>query len=107
MKPEDKDALHHLRKLSAGNTTRRFDHYLYFPAEDIANRVATVLRERGVTADVRLGADESNWLVLARTLTDSSDDATEFIFNMMYHIADEFGGEYDGWEADVPGEAAD
>jgi hypothetical protein len=73
-------------------------HYLYFPDRLNAEEAAALIRERHFEADLSLGADDLNWLVLVRhTLADwrGRDTTPSDYFEA---IAKHFDGEYDGWE---------
>ena len=55
----------------------------------------------GFTAEEQLGADNVNWLVLASHKIVPSPEAVAFIREELETVATRFGGEYDGWEAEV------
>ena len=75
------------------------DFYLYFPTEDGAQAAGEFCRAEGNSVDVRLGADDVNWLTLVRRDVDRADfDAAECAFE---DLARRFGGEYDGFEVDA------
>lgn len=75
------------------------DHYLYFPERMNAEKAARELRGKGWRAEVKMGADGENWLVLAKqpAPTDDIEDTRD----ELERLADNFGGEYDGWGAAV------
>jgi hypothetical protein len=98
---KDKHALEELLSESKAGEAHLFLHYLYFPSEPTSKEVADTLRRRGFDVEDRLGADGTNWLVLAklRMMPTETDIArTRSFFEQM---AKENGGEYDGWEAEV------
>jgi Regulator of ribonuclease activity B len=76
------------------------DHYLYFAKKSSAERAAAILREKGWSVEVRMGADGENWLALAKQPAPIEEDIEE-VRNELEHLADELGGEYDGWGAAV------
>ncbi len=85
------------------------DHYLYFPTRKQAERAASRLRRMGYAvrnpeqgyAQKRAGG--KSWLVLARHSLESKDAlALDRVCNDLESLADAEGGEYDGYERDVP-----
>jgi hypothetical protein len=76
------------------------DHYLYFPKKSDAQKAATRLREKGWTVEVRKGGDGENWLTLAKQPAPIEEDIGE-IREELERLADDLGGEYDGWGAAV------
>ena len=98
---DDKAALAALLESSIPGTAHVVRHYLYFPTEDSAGRVAVALRHGGFSIEERLGADEVNWLVLARHEIVPSEELIAATRQVMESLAARNGGEYDGWEAEV------
>ncbi len=76
------------------------DHYLYFQKKSDAQQAARRLCGKGWTVEVTRGADGKNWLVLAKQPAPIDDDIEE-VRNELEHLAEELGGEYDGWGAAV------
>jgi hypothetical protein len=76
------------------------DHYLYFPKKSDSQKAAARLREKGWTVEVRKGADGENWLTLAKQPAPIEEDIEE-IREELERLADDLGGEYDGWGAAV------
>lgn len=76
------------------------DHYLYFPKRHNADRASDQLRAKGWQVEVKMGADEKNWLVLAKQPAPIEEDVEE-IRDELERLAKEFHGEYDGWGAAV------
>ena len=75
------------------------DFYLYFPDEAGAREAGRRLEASGYEVDVRLGADDVNWLALA--LKDIDHDDLWEHEERLTALATELGGEYDGHEIDV------
>jgi hypothetical protein len=101
------DELHALRQLQAvSNTeaTHTVRHYLYFAHEPIAKQVAKTLSDQGIRAEVRLGADNVNWLILVTVQIVPTESAVADTCAFFEQIAAENDGEYDGWEASVNSE---
>jgi hypothetical protein len=76
-------------------------HYLYFGDKAIGKGVAQLLRGKGYLVDDRLGADEKNWLVLVKSNAIPSQSTIVQQEKLFQQIAEDNGGEYDGWEADT------
>ena len=87
----------HATYLSAMDPRTSF--YFYFADEAMAQRAATDLRGKGFEVEVRLGADDENWLALAQK-TVSSDDLDE-LEDAFKELGEELGGEYDGFDRPV------
>ena len=77
----------------------RVDFYLYFPTREASESAADALRNEGYEVVTRLGADEVNWLALARR--DVSEGALDSAEARMEELAAAHGGEYDGLECAV------
>ena len=99
--PFDHDAIDELRSVSNMDAVHVVQHYLYFPLEQAAQTVANLLRQRGFAVEERLGADGINWLVLARNQMVPTEAEIGQKRQLLEEIAEENGGEYDGWEAEV------
>lgn len=54
-------------------------------------------------SEVKMGADGENWLALAKQPA-PIEEGIEEIRDELEHLADELGGEYDGWGAAVKDE---
>jgi hypothetical protein len=94
--------LEQLRK-NGSDTSRphTFDFYLYLPTETAAQEAAKRLIKRNYLVDVRPAAKGPDWLCLANsTLIPETAPLTE-IGQFFTQLADEFHGEFDGWEAEV------
>src|SRR5687767_895790 len=57
--------LNTLFRRSAGGTTQRVSHYLYFKGQQAAAPVVIELKHQGFEVEDRESADGKNWLVLA------------------------------------------
>ena len=73
--------------------------YLYFADREDAGAAGNMLRTDGFAVDVRESADEINWLVLAEAEREPQE--LDDLEGRMYALAEEFGGEYDGYERSV------
>ena len=78
---------------------RPIAHYLYCPTEQMARDLARRLAPDGFEVEVRLGADGTNWLALARQ--SAALALVEETSERLQELAASVGAEYDGWEADA------
>jgi hypothetical protein len=99
--PEGLGATSNGSSVRRSGVERSVDYYLYFPTMDAGKRVASILREKGFSVKDELGADDVKWLVLVTTSVAKMDPGTEEADAFFNQVAHEYGGEYDGWEADV------
>ena len=77
---------------------RRFDFYLYFPAQVAAQAAADRLVADGFTADVHPSTgDRFPWWCRANRLVVPTDQGLSDLIAMLEVLAADFGGEYDGW----------
>lgn len=74
-------------------------HYFYFPEHTAAHAAAGALESLGYSVEVRHGAFRENWLVRAEHSGTPGGDKTE----ECEKLAQQYGGEYDGWENSVEG----
>jgi Regulator of ribonuclease activity B len=79
---------------------KSLEHYLYFPRKSNAEQAAERLRAKGWEVEVKKGADGRNWLASAKQSAPVEDDIEE-IRDELERLAEELGGEYDGWGASV------
>jgi len=75
---------------------RFIDHYLYFPKRHNAEQAADQLRTEGWIVELRMGADGKNWLVLAKQPAPIEESIGD-VRDKLEDLAEELGGEYDGW----------
>ena len=73
-------------------------HYLYFPKKGNAEKAGRQLRKRGFQVQVQRGADGVNWLAMATKENPPADGhEMEALREELESLAEELGGEYDGW----------
>jgi hypothetical protein len=77
-------------------------HYLYVPDSAAANAIAAELEQGGFRTEERLGADGVSWLVLAHHEIVPTEEQLAVLRRSMENLVAPYGGEYDGWEAEVP-----
>lgn len=97
----DRGAIDELMRVSKPGERHVLLHYLYFPEERDARSAAEELRRRGFRTEERLGADGTNWLVLARHHVAATEDSIRDVRRLMESLVQACDGEYDGWEAEV------
>jgi hypothetical protein len=97
----DSEAFAELAALSDAEAPHTILHYVYVPDAEVAASIAGELHLRGFRTEVRLGADGSNWLVLARHEGVPSEALMSSTRRFMEALVGDVGGEYDGWEAEV------
>ena len=97
----DRDAFEQLCAATVPGRAHTIHHYLYFPTKKAATDVATILRGQGFRTEDRLGAEGTDWLVLAsHDMVPSSEDFGS-IRELMEDLACKKDGDYDGWEIEV------
>jgi Regulator of ribonuclease activity B len=72
-------------------------YYLYVPKRGKADALAARLRGEGFGVETRLGADETNWLVLV-SHPSLEEDTIDRLEEQFTKYAKASGGEYDGYE---------
>jgi hypothetical protein len=88
---------------AGGDLTKPTDvvNYLYLPDEPRAQKAGAELSAAGFTVVVRRAATGANWLTKAnRDMVPSADNIAQ-MRALFERLANELGGEYDGWEAAV------
>lgn len=98
---DDRSAIAQLLQESKLGARHVFLHYLYFPKKHGATGAAAELRSLGFRTEERLGADGTNWLVIARHEVVPSDEMISTARQVMENLTRNCNGEYDGWEAEV------
>jgi hypothetical protein len=78
-----------------------FDFYLYFPTETAARQVGQRLTQSSYRVEVRPAAKGPAWLCLAKTTLTPDTAPLAEMGTLFSQLAQEFHGEFDGWESDV------
>lgn len=81
-------------------------HYLYFADRSDADEASALLAERQFEVEVRISADDVNWLLLVKHTLASWRGNNTAPSEYFQAIAMHFGGDYDGWEIGPETEAA-
>lgn len=76
-------------------------HYLYFPSEVVANKVAALIRRQGHGTIVRPAAKGDDWLVLVKDAEIRTDEVLAPREREFIDLTTSHGGEYDGYESAV------
>jgi regulator of ribonuclease activity B len=84
---------------AAEKSAELMKHYLYFSKKPNAEAAGEQLRNRGFSVEVRKAADGENWLALATKTPPNAGEQMESLRDEMETLAEQFSGEYDGWEA--------
>ena len=98
---KDALALNELAQGSNATQPRALRHYLYFKTKKAARQVATDLRKQGFEAKEQRSADGKDWLVLASHQVVITGELVAATRQSMEELVLPFGGQYDGWEAEV------
>jgi regulator of RNase E activity RraB len=94
----DERVLDHLARLGCDPAApRETRHFLYLPARDGADAVATALGADGWSTSVE--RSEGAWLVVATRARTLTLDVVHETRKRLAALAAEHGGLYDGWEA--------
>src|SRR6185436_19394944 len=89
------------REGSDTSKPHRFNFYLYLPTEAAARQAGQRLAKSDYLVEIRQAATDTNWLCLAkRTLTPDTAPLAG-IGTLFRKLAEEFQGDFDGWESDV------
>jgi hypothetical protein len=101
--PLDRETLDAMKAHGADLTKpTEISFYLYFPAEDDAENAAAALRRSGYTAEVRPPLpDFDEWLCYATREMVPSATGIDHARSELESLANRFGGDFDGWEAEI------
>lgn len=99
--PGDRRALEELTRHSRIDEPLVLRHYLYFRDSAAASAVGKRIGSQDFNVVIRRGADGVDWLVLASQRVVPGEEAVEATRQLLENVASEYGGEYDGWEAEV------
>jgi hypothetical protein len=97
----DCDAIAALMATTGGGRQLTIEHYLYVGSLKAARQMTSGVAKRGFEAEIRRGV-KGNWLVLARQQVIPSEKAIAAARESLEALAEERGGEYDGWQVALP-----
>ena len=75
------------------------DLYLYYPSEAMAQEVAALFLDSPMESEV-IESDQ-HWLCLVHCRLIPSGEELSAIANLMRTVHDRFGGDFDGWHAEI------
>ncbi|RPI03646.1 MAG: ribonuclease E inhibitor RraB [Ignavibacteriae bacterium] len=81
--------------------------FLYFPSEDAATKSAIELRDKDFIAEVSLSIGPLKWLCLALKNMIPETTVLVRLHEIMDDLASKYGGQYDGWEAEIADDSND
>jgi regulator of RNase E activity RraB len=95
----DGQVIAQLRKHSNLAKPHEIEFFLYFPTQELAERAAQQIRERGFKVEVSppISADDRKWLAFATKSMLPKLEALEEIRRDFTALAESLDGEYDGW----------
>ena len=93
--------INELRAVSDVSSIHVLKHYLYFADESNSSKASQRLVKRGFQVINRPSADGETWLVLASHIAVPTEERIGAIRADLEKLAEEHGGEYDGWEAEI------
>ena len=98
----DQEVIDQLRQTGSDLTQpHQFDFYVYLPSREAAIRAEALVQQIGLTTKVERAAKGPQWLCLASDTFIPTKQKIHAVQQRLGKIAGEFGGEYDGWEAEV------
>jgi hypothetical protein len=87
---------------SQSSRPSRVEYYFYFPSKDAADRAAAELRADHLSVDVQPSAmDDGKWVALASHSVAPGEPAIADFRDKFEDLAAKYGGQYDGWQAEV------
>jgi hypothetical protein len=94
------DVRNHLAEQGSDLTLpHSLDLYLYYPSQVEAQEVAAHFLAARLESD--LIESDQHWLCLVRCRLVPSQDGLEAIADLMRTVHDKFGGDFDGWHAEI------
>jgi hypothetical protein len=98
----DQKVLDQLREAGSDlNKPHQMEFILYFPTEESARSVANRIRAEGFSVEVKRAPQGSPWLCVAMKRMVPKRAEIAAIGKRFKAIAQEFNGEYDGWETSL------
>lgn len=100
----DKAAVDQLEKAGSRlDAVHEFRRFMYFSKKPLADPAARQLKKQGFNVTVQWRDDQ--WAIIVRHTLVPSADNVERIRHKLERVAEDSGGEYDGWEATVVGKS--
>jgi len=79
----------------------QIEFYLYFPNEEAAGQAAEKLEAENFDGEMRRAPDLTRWLCLVHQEMVPELSKLAAVKRRLAKLAQEFGGEYDGWETNI------
>jgi regulator of RNase E activity RraB len=99
---DDRVVLQQLREAGSDlNKPHQIEFYLYFPTEEAAGKAAEKLEAEGFEGEMRRAPDLTRWMCLVHQQMVPELSKIAALKRRLAKLAQEFGGEYDGWETDI------
>jgi regulator of RNase E activity RraB len=77
------------------------EFYLYFPAEDLAHKVADEIEADGYKVEVKRAPRGGTWMCYVTRRMAPKRAEIAAMGKRFRELAQKYGGEYDGWETEV------
>jgi regulator of RNase E activity RraB len=99
---DDRVVLQQLREAGSDlSKPHQIEFYLYFPTEETAGKAAEKLEAEGFEGEMRRAPDLTRWMCLVYQQMVPELPKIAALKRRLGKLAQEFGGEYDGWETNV------
>jgi regulator of RNase E activity RraB len=99
---DDRAVLQQLREAGSDlSKPHQIEFYLYFPTEEAAGKAAEKLEAEGFEGEMRRAPDLTRWMCLVYQQMVPELSKIAALKRRLGKLAQEFGGEYDGWETNI------
>lgn len=99
---DDRAVLQQLREAGSDlSKPHQIEFYLYFTTEEAAGKAAEKLEAEGFEGEMRRAPDLTRWMCLVYQQMVPELSKIAALKRRLGKLAQEFGGEYDGWETNV------
>ncbi|MEP7337784.1 MAG: ribonuclease E inhibitor RraB [Acidobacteriota bacterium] len=99
---DDRVVLQQLREAGSDlSKPHQIEFYLYFTTEEAAGKAAEKLEAEGFEGEMRRAPDLTRWMCLVYQQMVPELSKIAALKRRLGKLAQEFGGEYDGWETNV------
>lgn len=99
---DDKVVLQQLREAGSDlSKPHQLEFYLYFPTEEAAKKAAEKLEAEGFDGEMRRAPDLTRWMCLVYQQMVPELSKIAALKRRLAKLAQESGGEYDGWETNI------
>lgn len=99
---DDRVVLQQLREAGSDlSKPHQIEFYLYFPTEEAAGKAAEKLEAEGFDGEMRRAPDLTRWMCLVYQQMVPELSKIAALKRRLAKLAQEFGGDYDGWETNI------